>query len=44
MPPIDLPEGDSFLQFESWYNIESGWDYGNVFISQDMETGSHYKS
>ncbi len=37
MPPIDLPEGDSFLQFESWYNIESGWDYGNVFISQDME-------
>lgn len=37
MPPIDLPEGDSFLQFESWYNIETNWDYGNVFISQDME-------
>ncbi|RPF52137.1 S8 family serine peptidase [Aquisalibacillus elongatus] len=37
MPPIDLPEGESYLQFENWYNIESGWDYGNVFISHDME-------
>ncbi|MFC4023693.1 S8 family serine peptidase [Oceanobacillus longus] len=37
MPPIDLPEGESFLQFEQWYNIENNWDYGHVFISTDQE-------
>jgi len=37
MPPIDLPEGESYLQFNHWYNIENGWDYGHVFISTDKE-------
>ncbi|WP_100011285.1 S8 family peptidase [Lentibacillus sediminis] len=37
MPPIDLPEGESYLQFAQWYNIEDGWDYGHVFISTDQE-------
>ncbi|WP_093857581.1 S8 family peptidase [Tenuibacillus multivorans] len=37
MPPIDLPEGESYLQFDNWYNIEDGWDYGHVFVSTDME-------
>ncbi|GAA0450792.1 S8 family serine peptidase [Alkalibacillus silvisoli] len=37
MPPIDLPEGESYLQLQHWYDIESGWDYGHVFISTDME-------
>ncbi|WP_373893149.1 S8 family serine peptidase [Virgibacillus natechei] len=37
MPPIDLPEGESYLQFDQWYNIEANWDYGHVFISTDQE-------
>ncbi|MFD1173866.1 S8 family serine peptidase [Oceanobacillus picturae] len=37
MPPVDLPEGDSYLQFSQWYNIENNWDYGHVFISTDQE-------
>ncbi|RKQ29613.1 peptidase S8 [Oceanobacillus halophilus] len=37
MPPVDLPEGESYLQFEQWYNIENNWDYGHVFISSDMD-------
>jgi len=37
MPPIDLPEGESYLQFSQWYNFENNWDYGHVFISEDME-------
>ncbi|GEN84926.1 bacillopeptidase F [Sporosarcina luteola] len=42
MPPIDLPEGDSYLQFSQWHNFEQStsgraWDYGHVFISTDME-------
>ncbi|MFC4408993.1 S8 family serine peptidase [Chungangia koreensis] len=42
MPPVDLPEGNSYLQFKHWYNFEmssSGraWDYGTVFVSTDME-------
>ncbi|MFD2046407.1 S8 family serine peptidase [Ornithinibacillus salinisoli] len=37
MPPIDLPEGESFLQFNHWYNIENNWDYGYVQISTDQE-------
>ncbi|UZD14932.1 S8 family serine peptidase [Virgibacillus natechei] len=37
MPPVDLPEGDSYLQFDQWFDIESGWDYGHVFISTDQE-------
>ncbi|MEK5105147.1 S8 family serine peptidase [Cytobacillus sp. FSL K6-0129] len=37
MPPIDLPEGNSFLQFKQWYNIENNYDYGHVFVSTDQE-------
>jgi bacillopeptidase F len=35
MPPIDLPEGNSFLQFKQWYNLERNYDYGHVFVSTD---------
>lgn len=37
MPPIDLPEGNAYLQFEHWYNIENNWDFAHVFISTDMQ-------
>jgi bacillopeptidase F len=37
MPPVDLPEGESYLQFENWYNIENNWDFGYVVISEDQE-------
>ncbi|MGG0656512.1 S8 family serine peptidase [Rummeliibacillus pycnus] len=38
MPPIDLPEGNSYLQFKQWYNFEKSssgraYDYGNIFVS-----------
>ncbi|HWL11985.1 MAG TPA: carboxypeptidase-like regulatory domain-containing protein, partial [Ureibacillus sp.] len=41
MPPVDLPEGSSYLQFKHWHNFEmssSGraWDYGHVVISTDL--------
>ncbi len=42
MPPVDLPEGPSFLQFKHWHNFEESsagraWDYGHVVISTDGE-------
>ncbi|MEH7125163.1 S8 family serine peptidase [Bacillus sp. JJ1773] len=37
MPPIDLPEGNAYLQFKHWYNLERNWDFGHVFVSTDME-------
>ncbi|WP_246521437.1 S8 family peptidase [Ornithinibacillus massiliensis] len=42
MPPIDVPEGDSFLQFKSWHEFEisssgTAYDYGNLVISTDLE-------
>ena len=37
MPPIDLPEGESYLQYSEWYNLERNWDYAHVFISTDQE-------
>ncbi len=41
MPPIDLPEGNSYLQFKQWHNFEESstgraWDYGHVFVSTDQ--------
>ncbi|QED47298.1 S8 family peptidase [Cytobacillus dafuensis] len=36
MPPIDLPEGNAFLQFKQWHNLERNYDYGHVFVSTDM--------
>lgn len=35
MPPIDLPEGASFLQFKHWFDLEKNYDYGHVFVSTD---------
>lgn len=42
MPPIDLPEGNAYLQFKQWYNFEKSssgraYDYGNVFVSTNKE-------
>lgn len=42
MPPVDLPEGNSYLQFKHWYSFEESssgraWDYGHVFISTDRQ-------
>lgn len=37
MPPIDLPEGNTYLQFKDWYELENSWDYGHVFVSTDQQ-------
>ncbi|MBY7143954.1 S8 family serine peptidase [Virgibacillus sp. NKC19-3] len=42
MPPIDLPEGDTYLQFEQWHDLEAyetggAYDFGHVFVSTDQE-------
>jgi bacillopeptidase F len=42
MPAVQLPEGESYLQFKSWHNFEqsslgTNWDYGYVRISTDLE-------
>src|SRR5690606_14525711 len=37
MPPIDLPEETTYLQFKQWYEMENNYDFGHVFISTDME-------
>ncbi|BCB04663.1 S8 family serine peptidase [Bacillus sp. KH172YL63] len=37
MPPVDLPEGASFLQFQQWHELERNYDYGHVFVSTDGE-------
>nr|WP_026583445.1 S8 family peptidase [Bacillus sp. J33] len=37
MPPIDLPEGNAYLQFKQWHELENRYDYGHVFVSTDME-------
>src|SRR5699024_11604461 len=40
--PIDMPEGEAYLQFEQWHNLEkydsgSAYDFGHVFVSTDQE-------
>ncbi|MFJ7934674.1 S8 family serine peptidase [Sporosarcina sp. NPDC096371] len=41
MPPVDLPEGNVYLQFKHWYHFEEPWatagvfDYGHIVISTD---------
>ncbi|WP_242057406.1 S8 family peptidase [Pseudalkalibacillus hwajinpoensis] len=37
MPPIDLPEGEAYLQFNQWYELERNYDYGHLFVSTDQE-------
>lgn len=39
MPPIQLPEGNAYLQFKQWYSFETSkytgtaYDWGNVYVS-----------
>jgi bacillopeptidase F len=35
MPPIDLPAGNSYLQFKQWYELERNYDFGHVYVSTD---------
>ncbi|WP_085504898.1 S8 family serine peptidase [Thalassobacillus devorans] len=37
MPPVEVPEGETYLQFQTWYNLENNYDYGHVVVSTDME-------
>ncbi|MCM3456518.1 S8 family serine peptidase [Heyndrickxia oleronia] len=37
MPPIDLPEGNTYLQFKNWYELENNYDFAHVFVSTDRE-------
>ncbi|TYS69108.1 S8 family serine peptidase [Sutcliffiella horikoshii] len=38
MPPIDLPEDSgAYLQFMNWFNLETRYDFGHVFVSTDQE-------
>lgn len=42
MPIAQLPEGEAYLEFQSWHIFErygtgTPWDYGQVVISRDME-------
>src|SRR5690606_38924429 len=37
MPPIDLPDGDSYLQFKHWHEINAGFDFGYVDISTEQD-------
>src|SRR5690606_10361974 len=41
LPPVDLPEGQAYLQFKHWHSFEqsasgTAWDYGHVFVSSDQ--------
>ncbi len=42
LPPVTLPEGESYLQIDHWYDLEifssgSAYDFGYVVVSTDME-------
>ncbi|WP_244153536.1 S8 family serine peptidase [Halobacillus karajensis] len=37
LPPVEVPEGESYLQFETWYHLERNYDYGHVVVSTDNE-------
>ncbi|PKR84589.1 S8 family peptidase [Heyndrickxia camelliae] len=37
MPPIDLPAGNAYLQFKNWYDLETRYDFGSVFVSTDRQ-------
>jgi bacillopeptidase F len=43
MPPIVVPEGNSYLQFKDWYQLESK-DLGNVFVSTDKQNWQQLSS
>ncbi|WP_045519063.1 S8 family serine peptidase [Neobacillus niacini] len=46
MPPIILPEGNSYLQFKDWYQLEDkeSKDFGNVFVSTDKQNWQQLSS
>ncbi|OYD09456.1 S8 family peptidase [Paludifilum halophilum] len=37
LPPVNLPEGETYLQFKQWYELETDYDYGQVLVSTDQE-------
>ncbi|MBS4174443.1 S8 family peptidase [Bacillus sp. FJAT-49736] len=37
MPPIDLPAGNAYLQFKNWFDLETRYDFGTVFVSNDLQ-------
>lgn len=42
LPPVTLPDGEAYLQFDHWHDLEifasgSAWDFGYVVVSTDME-------
>ncbi|TCS95440.1 bacillopeptidase F [Hazenella coriacea] len=37
MPPVDLPEGNAYLQFKQWYDFETRYDFGHVVVSTDQQ-------
>lgn len=37
MPAVDLPEEESYLQFDLWYDLEEVHDIGYVYVSTDQE-------
>lgn len=41
MPPIDLPSGNSYLNFKHWYYVENGFDNCYVQISTDNTNWSN---
>lgn len=48
LPPVDLPEGNSYLQFKHWHSFEQSssgraWDYGHVFVSTDRQEWTQLK-
>ncbi|WP_342543620.1 S8 family serine peptidase [Paenisporosarcina sp. FSL H8-0542] len=36
MPPINVPEGQTYLNFKHWYGFEYKTDFGRVFVSTDQ--------
>jgi bacillopeptidase F len=44
MPPIILPEGNTYLQFKDWYQIETGYDHGYVLVSTDKQNWQQLSS
>ncbi|MGE6488781.1 S8 family serine peptidase [Paenisporosarcina sp. NPDC076898] len=48
LPPVNLPEGNSYLQFKHWHSFEQSssgraWDYGHVFVSTDRQEWTQLK-
>ncbi|MFS0784514.1 S8 family serine peptidase [Bacillus sp. 1P06AnD] len=37
MPPIQLPKGNSYLQFKQWYHMTNDVDFGHIVVSTDKQ-------